>query len=198
MAREKATDTRSRAWTAIVYPDSAPADWRDLLDAQFMPWVESPLHDKDVNPVTGEIKKAHWHILLYFEGKKSFEQVNSILEPLGCPIPQRCHSMTGAVRYFTHMDNPEKHQYSPSDVIGHCGYDVAAALQPTSSRRYELIAEMLDYVRDQRITELQDLIDFAISNRFDDWFTLLCDNSAYIVNQYIKSQRCRSAASSSS
>lgn len=198
MATQKATDTRTRAWAAIVYPDSAPENWRDILDDEHIEWAESPLHDKDVNLGTGELKKAHWHIVLVFEGKKSFEQVSGILEPLGGPIPKRCHSVVGAVRYFTHMDNPEKAQYKQSEVLGHGGFDVLAAMQPTSSKRYELIAEMLDFVKEQQITELQDLLDYARSNRFDDWFTLLCDSSAYIVNQYIKSQRCRSVAGTSS
>ncbi|EFF22076.1 replication protein, partial [Enterococcus faecium E1636] len=39
------------------------------------------------------------------------------------------------------------------------------------------------------ITEIKDLIDYAMSERFDDWFPLLCDNSAYIIGQYIKSNR---------
>lgn len=47
---------KTRAWTFIVYPDSAPDNWRDILDELHIPWVESPLHDKDQNP-TGEQKK---------------------------------------------------------------------------------------------------------------------------------------------
>lgn len=191
MATQKATDTRTRAWAAVVYPDSAPPDWRDILDGEHIEWAESPLHDQDVNPGTGEVKKAHWHIVLTFEGKKSFEQVTAILAPLGCPIPQRCHSVIGAVRYFTHMDNPEKHQYPVSQVIGHGGFDVAAALHPTSGKRYELIAEMVDFIRDQHVTEFMDLMFYARHNRRDDWFPLLCDSSAYIVNQCIKSERFR-------
>ena len=39
--------------------------------------------------------------------------------------------------------------------------------------------------------EIQDLIDYAIAHRMDDWFPLLCDNSAYVVGTYIKSIRHR-------
>ena len=193
MATQKATDTRTRSWAAIVYPDSAPADWRDVLDEEHIEWAESPLHDLDINPGTGELKKAHWHIVLTFEGKKSFEQVSEILKPLGGPIPKRCHSVVGAVRYFTHMDNPEKHQYQASQVIGHGGFDVASCLQPTSSRRYELLAEMIDFIQEQHVTEFIDLMSYARHHRRNDWFPLLCDNSAYIVNQCIKSVRCRTS-----
>lgn len=195
MGTPKATDTRSRAWVAVVYPDSAPDDWRDLLDAEFMPWVESPLHDQDVDHGTGELKKPHWHVLLYFEGKKSYEQVVQILEPLHCPIPKRCHSMTGAVRYFAHLDNPDKHQYPVTEIRAHGGFDLEGALKPTASQRYELIAEMIQYIRQNKVNELQDLLDYAMEARFDDWFPLLCDNSAYIIGQYIKSQRYRTCTS---
>ncbi|WP_225354628.1 Rep family protein, partial [Ligilactobacillus murinus] len=56
-------DDRARTWTFIVYPESAPENWRDLLDEYHVPWVESPLHDKDINP-DGTVKKAHWHVIL--------------------------------------------------------------------------------------------------------------------------------------
>ena len=194
MAIKKASESRTRVWTAVVYPESAPKNWRALLDDYHIAWCESPLHNKDVDEGTGELKKPHWHILLSFEGVKTFEQVCEILEPVGCPIPQRVHSAVGAVRYFAHLDNPDKHQYSVSDIIGHSGFDVAAALQPTASKRYDMIAEMIGFIKEQHVTELQDLMDYAMVNRRDDWFPLLCDNSAYIVGQYIKSQRCRMTA----
>jgi hypothetical protein len=50
---------------------------------------------------------------------------------------------------------------------------------------------MIDYVRNEHIIELQDLIDYAIAERYDDWFPLLCDSCIYVVNQYIKSIRHR-------
>ena len=188
-------DGRHRHWTFVLYPESAPANWRDILDEVMTPWVESPLHEFDVNP-TGEIKKPHWHILISFEGKKSFEQMCSLIEPLNCPIPQIAHNAKGVVRYMAHLDNPEKFQYSTSAIIGHCGADVADYLKPSSACRYELIREMMIYVRDTQITEFQDLVDYAMQNRFDDWFPLLCDNSAFVVGNYIKSQRHRSERNS--
>ena len=73
MPKEKTSGhDRTRIWTFIVYPDSAPENWRDLLDDQHIAWVESPLHDKDINPTTGEVKKAHYHIAFSFEGLRFF------------------------------------------------------------------------------------------------------------------------------
>lgn len=180
---------RTRIWAAIVYPDSAPQNWREILDEQHIEWAESPLHEFDVNDSTGEIKKAHWHIVLAFDGPKSYEQVCELLAPLNCAAPQKCHSLKGAVRYFVHLDNPEKHQYSIHDIVPHGGFDVSSALQPTSAKRYELIKEMQDWCRDNDVTEFSSLVEYASTERFDDWFPLLCDSSTFIMTQYLKSRR---------
>ena len=192
MAKEKASaaDGRARCWAAIVYPDSAPENWREVLDEQHLEWAESPLHEFDVN-LTGEVKKPHWHIVISFEGKKSFEQVVDLLAPIKCPIPQRCHALKGAVRYFAHLDNPEKFQYSVTQIVGHGGFDVAAALAPSSAQRYQLIAEMQAWCREEEITEIQDLMDYAREQRYEDWFPLLCDSCCIVMSSYIKSQRHR-------
>lgn len=185
-------DGRTRNWSCVVYPESAPEAWRDVLDELHIQWIESPLHDLDVDP-TGELKKPHWHIVLLFDGPKSYDQVKGLLVPLRCPIPQRCQSVRGSVRYMAHLDNPEKHQYSMSDIVAHGGVDVADLLRPSSGERYSMIRDMITYVRDNGIMEFQDLMDYAASQCFDTWFPLLCDNSAYVVAQYIKSQRHRFA-----
>lgn len=192
MSTEKSRGSeRTRNWTFVLYPESVPDNWRDILDEYHIEWIESPLHDKDLN-ADGQPKKAHIHILLLFGGVKSYEQVCEITDSLNQPIPQRCHNAKAMVRYMAHLDNPEKAQYDPSKIIPHGGVDLAELLRPSSSERYTLIREMIDYVRSAGVTEFQDLMDYASSERFDDWFPLLCDSSSYVIGQYIKSQRHRS------
>lgn len=186
MASEKTSDNRTRSWTFIVYPDSAPENWQSIIDDLHIEWYESPLHEFDINP-TGELKKAHWHVVINFEGKKSFEQIKSITDLIHATIPQPCHSIRGAVRYMAHLDNPEKYQYPISGIIGHGPADVSEMLRPSSSSRYALIGEMVSYVRENNISEFKDLVDYALDTHSDDWFPLLCDNSAFIMREYIKS-----------
>lgn len=192
MGSKKTTqkDSRSRNWTAILYPESAPKDWKNLLDDFHIEIVLSPLHDKDIN-ANGEAKKPHYHVLFLFGGVKAYEQVLEVTEILNCTRPERCHNAKALVRYMIHLDNPEKAQYSVSDIISYGGVDVAELLRPSSSERYSIINEMITYIQENSITEIQDLIDYARYNEFERWFPLLCDNSAYILNQYIKSQRHR-------
>lgn len=183
-------DTRTRNWTIVVYPESAPENWRDILDEMHIEWVESPLHDSDLN-ATGEKKKAHWHILLMFGGVKSYEQVMELCQDLNCPRPERCHNAKAMVRYMAHLDNPDKAQYSISDIVSHGGVDIAELLRPNASERYSLIREMIAFIRDNDIIEYQDIMDYAAEFRPDDWFPLLCDNSTFVINQYVSSQRHR-------
>lgn len=183
-------DSRTRNWTFVLYEDSAPSDWVDILDNEHIEWIESPWHDKDYN-ADGTSKKKHKHILLLFGGVKSYEQVKEITDKLGQPIPQRTHNAKAMVRYMVHMDNPEKAQYNQSDIVAHGGVDLAELLRPSSSERYTLLREMINYIRSAGVTEFQDLVDYASSEHYDDWFPLLCDNSSYFIGQYIKSQRNR-------
>jgi hypothetical protein len=181
-------DTRSRNWSFIVYPESAPENWREIIDAAHVAWAESPMHDKDVDP-DGEVKKPHWHVIVCYEGKKSFEQAKSLSDSVNAPKPEGVASARGMIRYFLHLDNPEKHQYAKEELICHGGFDVVNYLKATTSSRYELIKEMRGYITENGITEFCDIFDYAAEERYDDWFPLLCDNSAYVIGQHIKSLR---------
>jgi hypothetical protein len=193
MAEKTRGHDRTRIWAAIVYPDSAPENWREIIDDYHLEWIESPLHDRDTNPTTGEQKKPHWHIVLCFDGPKSFEQVQEITSKVNSALPVKCHSLKGSVRYFAHLDNPEKAQYNPQDIVPHGGIDLSDVFKPTASERYTIIGQMRAWCYKNNITEFCDLLDYASENHPDDWFPILCDNSAYVMNTYLKSrhyQRC--------
>lgn len=193
MPEEKSTDGRTRNWSCIVYPESAPENWRDILDELSIPWCESPLHEFDTEP-TGELKKPHWHVALNFSGKKSYQQIVSILQPLHCPIPKRIEDMTGAVRYWAHMDSPHKHQYNPEDIVGHCGFDVAKYLLPSLTQRRSWLDEMVDYCQSEDITDFADLYEYARREKHDSWFLALSESYTMVMTRYITSRRHRAEA----
>ena len=178
-------DTRHLSWTFVLYPESAPADWRDYLDSSFVPWVESPVHDKDVN-ADGTPKKPHIHVGLSFPSVKTRQQVVAFLKPLNVPSPQQVMSMRGLVRYMAHLDNPEKHQYNTAEIKGHCGFDVAATMQSTVSEQNALIREMMQYVKDHAC-DFYDLCNVAMESR-PDWFDTL-NSKAYLVREFCKARR---------
>jgi len=184
--KERAND-RTRNWALVVYPESAPDNWRDIINESHVQWVESPLHDKDTNG-DGELdKKAHWHILLSFESVKHFDQVKEISDKLNAPIPQKCASPQGLIRYMIHLDNPEKFQYERKDIIAHGGMDIGKYFLPTTSMRYMLIAEMIHHINEYQVTSYSDFMTYSIVNRYEDWFPLLCDSCTYVIMTHIKS-----------
>lgn len=178
---------RGRNWTLIVYPDSAPKNWRDILDDEHITWVESPLHDKDVNP-DGEVKKAHWHVLLQFEGKKSFRQVAEIADDLNSPIPKYVQSAKGLVRYMIHMDNPEKFQYKKSDIIGHGGADISSFFELSATNRLDILKDIVNFIRDNNVTEFADLTFYAIEHD-SDWFDVIANHNSIFLRNLLASMR---------
>lgn len=117
---------------------------------------------------------------------KSYDQVKEITDALNCPIPQRCHSERGLVRYMAHLDNPEKAQYKTSEIIGHQGFDVDEYLRPSASLRSEMFKDMLLFCKQQHIRAYCDLVDYAMYNR-SDWFDLLSNSGSIFLSNYFRS-----------
>ena len=180
------SDDRSKTWVFIGYPESMPEDWKTKL--QDMMIAVSPLHDKDVNP-DGEMKKPHYHIVLRYSSNKSYNQVCKDIEPFNGSIPQKIKSMKGQIRYLVHADNAEKAQYKQSDILVIGGWDITQYFTLTQADRHNHIADMMDFVDDNGIMEFNGLLRYARKHRRDDWFPLLCDNSAYVMDKYICSIR---------
>ena len=174
MAEKTRGHDRTRVWTAVLYPESARADWREHLDELHIEWAESPLHEFDTNP-TGEVKKAHWHIVLAFDGPKSYEQVCEILAPLNGPIPQKCHSLKGAIRYFAHLDNPEKYQYDAQSVV--TNFDVTRYINAYDETQQ--IVKIVGFIRENPNCTFEQVFDFAVMNGCYSEFR----RGAYIINK---------------
>ena len=128
-ADAKRAGKRGRAWTAIVYPESAAEGWMEKLRGMLVEALVSPLHDKDVLP-TGEAKKPHYHVVLSFKNPTTYEKASEVFEELGAVVPPerecRVRDFRQMARYLVHADQPDKHQYSTADVvsIGAIDYNV--------------------------------------------------------------------------
>lgn len=187
MADEKKASGRGRTrnFATVVYPESAPDGWQEILSQQFVPAFISPLHDKDVNP-TGEPKKPHYHVVLMFDGVKTREQAQDIISKIngvGCEVIQ---SIRGYARYLCHLDNPEKAQYKQEDVRSLCGADYPGTIGLVTDK-YKAIGEMIDFCEDNGIYSYSELLKYCRMERFD-WFRVLCDNGTVVMKEYLKSK----------
>ena len=88
----KGENLKKRNWAFVLYPESAPEDWRERLKISGLMSAISPLHDRDVNP-TGEPKKAHYHVLLVYSGPTTYGAVEKFTKSLNATIPQALESV---------------------------------------------------------------------------------------------------------
>ena len=176
---------RGRNWWIVVYPESLPENWKEIISTE--PVAISPLHDKDVN-ADGTKKKPHYHIVFNYKGNKSFEQMDEMARVLRAPIPERISGLTGAVRYLTHMDNPEKYQYDNTEIQVFGGFDLESCLALSTGDKRQALKEMLGFISDNNIMHLKDFADYCMSDRAPaGWFELLTERNSLFIKEYIKS-----------
>lgn len=193
---ESTDQGRGRVWATIVYPESCPENWIQILDDLHIPACISPVHDKDIDDAEmcdngGEIvyKKAHWHVLLLFDGMKSNAQVIKICNQFGAIRPKQMDNIRATARYWCHMDHPWKAQYLPKDVVCLGGVNYDELTHSVSDYQLE-IQNMRQYVRDNNILYMADFVDYCDFNR-EDWAYLLNTRYYQLMNAYIKSYAYR-------
>lgn len=180
----KSATTRTRNFATVVYPESAPEDWKVILGESCIPSFISPLHDQDINP-GGEPKKPHYHVMIMFDSVKTPAQAEEVFQSIGgvgCEIVQ---SIRGYARYLCHLDNPEKHQYKPEEVTAYGGADYPGTIG-LAIDELNAVAEMMEFVDDYEIRSYAQLLRYAKDHR-QDWFRCLIKGTTVVMREYIKS-----------
>lgn len=178
---------KKRYWAFVLYPESAPENWREILQQTGLSICVSPLHDKDINP-TGEPKKAHYHIILCYSGPTTFKCVKSITDSLNQPIPIALEQVRGYFRYLTHKDNPEKYQYNEKDITTINDFDLDNYNDLSVSQINAIKIELQKIIRDNDIYEYCDLLDFLLDNDLLSYLDV-AQNHTMLFNTYITSLR---------
>lgn len=149
---------KKRYWAFVLYPESAPDNWKEFLQQTGLSIAISPLHDKDIDP-TGQPKKPHYHIILCYDGPTTYNNVKSnITDVLNQPIPIALEQVRGYYRYLTHLDNPDKFQYSKDDIITLNNFDICDYETLTTSQVNTLKISILKDIEDLHIMEYSDLL----------------------------------------
>ena len=148
----------------------------------------SPLHDKDLN-ATGELKKAHWHVIVTYEGPTAQSVVERLTERLNAPKPIPLEQVRGYYRYLTHKDNPEKAQYDEKDIQTLNGFNIRDFVEMTKSEVNAKIRIIQKMIRELDFLEYADLLDYLQDNdELADEYDVAI-NHTILLNTYIKSRR---------
>lgn len=170
---------RHRGFNAVFYPESAPENFRELIESWRVPALLA-LHDKD------EDKKPHYHLLLMFGGKKSLKQVHALTDELGSKTVQPAYDIRGSARYLGHLDQPTKYQYGVGVLEAFSGASVTDLTQPSGDPSPEILA----FLREQGITEYAALIHYCLDCR-PEWYRWASSHSIFLC-AYLRS--CRHGA----
>lgn len=166
-----------RSWAFIIYPESLPENWKEIIVETGLPMTISPLHDKDNNP-TGEKKKAHYHVICYYENATTYNNVKqNVTDKLNGTIPIKLESMRGMYRYHLHLDNPEKYQYDDRDRTFYNGFDIDFASKLTRTEINKLIREIHTFINNNDIVEYIDLLDILKDNDLFDMYDIAISNT---------------------
>lgn len=186
--QKKQKNVKSRNWTFIVYPESAPENWEEkLLGLRYC----HCLHNHDIVKSTGELKKDHRHVVISFDGPTTFNVVKDLTDSLNCPIPQPVKSLRGMIRYLIHADNKDKYQYNREDIVS-VGMDqeIEQAFTPKKTdqqqleERVSMVYKLSTIIKDycfsnwgQLMTYLQELNDPDLTD--------YAANHAYLITQFL-------------
>lgn len=175
---------RNSRWATILYQESAVPNFVEVLKSYKVPFLISPLHDRDLqeqNP--SEFKKPHWHLMLYFESLKSQEQAREIFTAIGGVGAESVQAPVAYARYLCHMDDPDKAQYDKDDVVAY-GIDYSSCIATTDMKYIQLL-DIFEFAFYNGICSFSSLL-LTLSNDRYDLFKVACDN-AFLVKSYLSS-----------
>ena len=180
-------NVKKRNWAFVAYPESLPKDWKEQLQLSGLQCAISPLHDKDLDP-TGTPKKPHYHVILCYQGPTTYNCVKSLTDSLNCPIPQALEQVRGYYRYFTHMDNPEKFQYSSDTIETINGFSIMDFVELTKSEVLTIKRKLQSVIRELNILEYSDFMDMLQDSDMEQEYDVASSNT-YFFEKYIASRR---------
>ncbi len=188
MSEEKKKEIKKREWTFVLYPESAPSDWRDIIKQRGLVAAASPLHDRDVN-ADGTPKKPHHHIIVVYDGPTTYSNVCALsVGELHGTIPKVLDSPRGMYTYFTHEDNPEKAQYRKEDIEHYNNFNITDLCMLKQSEIFEIKKRVISFVDDNDIIEYADLVRCLMLAEMRDELQVAME-STFFFDKYITSRR---------
>lgn len=185
---------RYQYYTFLVYPESAPKDWIEILRNFHIPMYISQ-HDKDKDMGHDGLKKEHWHVMVMFDSLKPLDACDEMIEAVkGVKPPVQefvVKSKRAYARYLLHYDDPSKYPYYKDHrVIQLSGADDYDELIKSRSQQefeeQQTIEDIQDYLEKNVIYNYAAAIRLARKTGNQEWFQCLKVN-AYYFHAWCKS-----------
>lgn len=175
----------------LVYPESAPDDWWEILKRSHGSYARSPLHSPD-----GEESKEHYHVIYKHPNNIRLDAMKRVI-PEGVPanghVELCCHPRNYQ-RYLLHLDDPEKQQFvgDPRELVETCnGFPLDFSRDFSQAERAEQRRQIFELVRENGLDEYADLLEGLLDSGYYDLFDYAC-NHTILFSHYLASRRGRS------
>lgn len=181
------TDGRTRNWACIFWPDSAPANFIDIISDWHVPAFLSPLHHGGADDLDNQTKD-HYHLMVMFDGKASEIQANNFFKVLGGITLAQTRPLVhpvGYARYLIHLDDPDKEQFSISQVRAFCGIDYEDYII-NQDDDLEALMDIIDFCEEHHIYSFRRLCLYCRYER-RDWFRIIMKRQRENIWKYLKS-----------
>lgn len=180
-------ERRSNKWAFLIYKESAPDNYLEILNGLHVPFVLSPWHDKDIYSDTGELKKSHKHGAFYFDSLKSYTQVSELVsDKLNGPAHvEVVMSPKGMFDYFTHAENPSKTPYDIENIESGAGFELDKFLLEQNTDNF--MNDVIDIIEENNFMEFENLVRYARENSY--LLLGLIVERTYFFAKYLDSRR---------
>lgn len=188
---------RKQNFEFIIYPEHYNDDKMEILKRLMLlkiPFVLSPLHDKDIKE-DGQLVKPHYHVLILYDSVKTAQQVECDL--LNCGITWNygldenkivfknfAKSVKGTIRYFVHAGWSEKYQYNYNDCVF---YNINKdEILLSSMSENEACKKIIEIIENNGITEYRDLMNM-LQDKDDTLALFLIKKLNHTIITYLRS-----------
>lgn len=186
-----------------------------LADLQ-IPCACSPVHDKDTytkkqvedwikaHTINGKLtadaiaegvpeiesqKKPHVHCMFCLgDGPRDLKWWHDLLLPFHeVNYFQAVIDKGTLLRYFAHMDNPEKAQYNMDFIHAFGGLDTSALHKTSDSQKVLTLIEVMEYIFENNVHHYHKLVKYAFSTGDYDVINCVSGRATYFAH-YFKSE----------
>lgn len=179
---------KKRNWATVVYPESAPENWIEVLKISGAQVAISPLHDRDLEADEKTPKKAHWHVMMVYPGPKSLASVKAFCSTFGGIQPVPLEAVRGMYRYLTHEDDANKFQYDKKDIITLNGFSILDFIELTRTEILKIKKELVVLIMVENFIEYADFINYLLEKGSDEFLDVGMSNT-YFFDKYLSSRR---------
>lgn len=191
-------------------------DLLDFMANLKMPCACSPIHDQDTYtkweveewirdhtvdgkltkeamdegvPETDRHKKEHVHCMFCVsDGPRDLKWWQDQLLPFHkINYFQAVKDKGSLLRYFAHMDNPEKVQYNMDYIHAFGGLDTSALHKTSDTRKIETLIECMEWIFENNVHQYHKLVRYAFSTGDYDLINCVSGRASYFAH-YFKSE----------